>query len=218
MKIVGFGFRPTEVELVDFYLKLKLLDDPRAHVMTEIDLCNVAPWEVPVMLAKSVIPFSDREWFFFSPVDFKYSNSKRVNRRTKSGFWKPTGNDRKIRTWDTTTVIGTKKTLVFCIGRASKGVKAKWVIHEYHALNALTFHKNQKDFVLCRLIKKPGKTTEGGTDALICDEGESSRSVVSDCENQAIAGLPSGGTYTGMETVCEATHQADKSISPKEPP
>jgi len=41
------------------------------------------------------------------------------------------------------------------------------------------------------LIKKPGKTTEGGTDALICDEGESSRSVVSDCENQAIAGLPS---------------------------
>jgi len=47
MKIVGFGFRPTEVELVDFYLKLKLLDDPRAHVMTEIDLCNVAPWEVP---------------------------------------------------------------------------------------------------------------------------------------------------------------------------
>jgi len=42
------------------------------------------------------------------------------------------------------------------------------------------------------LIKKPEKKTEGGTAALICDEGESSRSVVSDYENQALAeGVPS---------------------------
>jgi len=42
------------------------------------------------------------------------------------------------------------------------------------------------------LIKKPGKATEGGTDALICDEGEPSRSMVSDFENQATAeGIPS---------------------------
>jgi len=50
----------------------------------------------------------------------------------------------------------------------------------------------QKALVLCRLIKKPGKTNKGGNDALICDEGESSGSVVSDCEHQAIAeGVPS---------------------------
>jgi len=47
MKIVGCGFRPTEVELVDFWLKYKLLDDPRARIMKEIDLCDVEPWEVP---------------------------------------------------------------------------------------------------------------------------------------------------------------------------
>jgi len=43
----------------------------------------------------------------------------------------------------------------------------------------------QRTYVLCRLIKKPGRTTEGGGDALACDEGEIN-------ENQAIAGgIPS---------------------------
>ncbi|XP_027908501.1 NAC domain-containing protein 35-like isoform X2 [Vigna unguiculata] len=213
-EIVGYGFRPTDEELVDFYLKHKLLgDDPRVHVLTHIDLCDVEPWEVPALLAKSEVQFKDPEWFFFSPVDFKYSNSKRVNRRTKCGFWKPTGKDRDVRTWDTNTVIGTKKTLVFHNGSASKGVKANWVIHEYHALN---FHQSQA-FVLCRLIKKPGKITEGKTDAVICDEVESSINLVSDYENQTrTERVPSGGMFTGVETICEATDQTDKGISPIE--
>ena len=46
--IVGLGFRPTEQELVNFYLKHKLLgDDPRVHVIPVIDLCDVEPWNVP---------------------------------------------------------------------------------------------------------------------------------------------------------------------------
>ncbi|XP_014521568.1 NAC domain-containing protein 40 [Vigna radiata var. radiata] len=217
MKIIGMGFRPSDEELVDFYLKHKLLDDdPRVHVLTDIDLSDVEPWEIPEMLAKSVIPFKDSKWFFFSPVNLKYSNSKRFKRTTKSGFWKPTGKPRDVRTGDTNTVIGTKKTLVFQSGHVSKGVSvnSNWVIHEYHALN---FLQNQNAFVLCCLIKKHGKTTEGGTAALICDEEESSSSLVSDYENQAIAeGVPSGDTFTGMETICQATHQEGNCISPME--
>ncbi|KOM56971.1 hypothetical protein LR48_Vigan11g000300 [Vigna angularis] len=169
MEIVGMGFRPTDEELVDFYLKHKLLDDdPLVHVLTDIDLSDVEPWEIPVeMLAKSVIAFKTSEWFFFSPVNLKYSNSKRFKRTTKSGFWKPTGKPRDVRTGDTDTVIGTKKTLVFQSGHVSKGVtvKSNWVIHEYHALNFL--------------------------------------------QSQ-------GGTFTGMETICQAKHQAEKCISPIE--
>ena len=98
-----------------------------------------------LMLAKSpsTIRFGDPDWFFFSPVDFKYSRSKRFNRTTKCGFWKATGKDRDIRTGDTNTVIGTKKTLVYYQGRVSCGVKSNWVIHEYHAV---TFHENQVRF------------------------------------------------------------------------
>ncbi|TKY64172.1 NAC domain-containing protein 14 [Spatholobus suberectus] len=48
MEIVGLGFRPTDEELVDFYLKHKLLhDDPGVLIIPEIDLCDVEPWEVP---------------------------------------------------------------------------------------------------------------------------------------------------------------------------
>ncbi|KAL2575415.1 hypothetical protein AAZV13_16G014500 [Glycine max] len=240
--IVGYGFRPTDEELVKFYLKHKLLDDdPCVHFILDVDLCEVEPWDLPcnlntkhysmhlhvtfilqcclilflfqiVLLADSAVRFNGREWFFFSPVDYKYSNSKRVNRTTKCGFWKPTGKDRGIRSKDTNNVIGTKKTLVYYQGRVSSGVKSNWVIHEYHAV---TFHESQRTFVLCRLMKKPGKTTEGGTDALICDEGGPSRSMVSDYENQATTqGIPSGGTFTGMETTFQGMHLAEKYFSP----
>nr|KYP39735.1 NAC domain-containing protein 69 [Cajanus cajan] len=207
--LVGLGFRPRDDELVGFYLKHKLLsDDPRVQVIPVIDLCQVDPWHVPVMLAESAIRFNDPEWFFFSPVDFKYSNSRRFNRTTKCGFWKTTGKERDIRSLDTNTVIGTKKTLVFYEGRVPRGVRSNWVIHEYHDA---TFHQSQRTFVLCRLMKKPEKKTKGGTDTQICDEGESSRSMVSDYENrQATAeGIPSGSTFTGVEIISQATPQTE---------
>ncbi|BAT98206.1 NAC domain-containing protein [Vigna angularis] len=157
---VGFRFRPTDEELVSYYLKHKLLgDDFSVQVIPEIDLCRVEPWDVP---AKSVIKSDDPEWFFFSSVDYKYSNSKRVNRTTEHGFWKATGNDRKIRIGGTNNVIGTKKTLVFHEGRVPRGVKTNWVIHEYHAL---TSHESQRTFVLCRLMKKFERKHEGGIEA-----------------------------------------------------
>ncbi|KOM38233.1 hypothetical protein LR48_Vigan03g161500 [Vigna angularis] len=185
MDVKGFGFRPTEEELVDYYLRHRLLgDDPQVHVIPDIDLCEVEPWDVPMLFGESDVQFDFPEWFFFSPVGFKYSNSKRINRTTKCGFWKPTGKDREIRSSDSNILIATKKTLVYYKGRVSRAEKSNWVIHEYHAV---TFHESQRTFVLCRLMKKPGGTTEGGG-----DEGESSRIMISGYENQSIAGgIPS---------------------------
>ncbi|TKY64173.1 NTM 9 [Spatholobus suberectus] len=199
---VGFRFRPTDEELVNYYLKHKSLgDDFPVHIIPEIDLCSVEPWDVKAM---SVIKSDDPEWYFFSPVDYKYSNRKRVNRTTKRGFWKATGNDRNVRMTGTNKVIGTKKTLVFHEGRVPRGVKTNWVIHEYHAIAS---HESQGTFVLCRLMKKPGKTTEGGIEAPIFDEGEPSTRIVSDCDNQATAeGIPPLDTITGIDI--EAIFQA----------
>ena len=45
---VGFRFRPTDEELVDYYLKHKLLGDEfPVHILPDIDLCKVEPWDVP---------------------------------------------------------------------------------------------------------------------------------------------------------------------------
>ncbi|XP_022631785.1 NAC domain-containing protein 71 isoform X2 [Vigna radiata var. radiata] len=206
-KIVGVGFRPTEQELVDFYLKHKLLaDDSRVDVIPVIDLCQVEPSDVPGILAKSRIRFGDPDWFFFSPVDFKYANSKRVNRKTEKGFWKATGKDRDIKSWNNNTLIATKKTLVYYTGSVSCGVKSIWVIHEYHAV---TFHESKRYFVLCRLMRKSGKAIEGGTDPVVCGEEEPSELNVSDYENQAT----SGGTVTGAEPIFQANSQSETYIS-----
>ncbi|BAT98205.1 Protein NTM1-like 9 [Vigna angularis] len=211
-KIVGVGFRPTEQELVDFYLKHKLLaDDSGVDVIPVIDLCQVEPSDVPGMLAKSRIRFGNPDWFFFSPVDFKYANSKRVNRKTEKGFWKATGKDRDIRSWNNNTLIATKKTLVYYTGSVSCGVKSIWVIHEYHAV---TFHESKRYFVLCRLMRKSGKTTEGGTDPVVCGEEEPSELNVSDYENQATSKeIPSGGKVTGAEPIFQANSQSETYVS-----
>ncbi|KAK7389723.1 hypothetical protein VNO78_25001 [Psophocarpus tetragonolobus] len=223
MDIVGVGFRPTEEELVDFYLKHMLLaDDPRVNIIPVIDLCDVEPWDVPsnpntlflhlIFFTFTLVLYSSLFFFFFFPVDFKYSNSRRVNRRTKLGFWKPTGADRKVKTWETNTVIGSKKTLVYYQGRVSSGVKSFWVIHEYHAL---TLHQTKRNFVLCRLMKKHQRTNKGVTDALICDKEKQSKSMISVFENLTTAEeIPSEGTFNGMETIFQETPQAEKYFSP----
>lgn len=92
-----------------------------------------------------MIKSDDPEWFFFSPRDYKYAKSKRLNRATKCGFWKATGTDRNIKIRGSNNVIGTKKTLVFYEGRVPSGVKTNWVIHEYRAV---TFDDSQVWFVL----------------------------------------------------------------------
>ena len=73
----------------------------------------------------------EKEWYFYCPRDRKYRNSTRPNRVTGAGFWKATGTDRPIYSSDGSKCIGLKKSLVFYKGRAAKGVKTDWMMHEF---------------------------------------------------------------------------------------
>jgi hypothetical protein len=81
------------------------------------------------------------------PREYKYAKSKRINRATKGGFWKPTGKDRKIKIRGTKNVVGIKKTLVYYERRAPDNVKTNYVMHEY---DNVTFEDNQVCFVTKR--------------------------------------------------------------------
>ncbi len=92
----------------------------------------------------------EKEWYFFSLRDRKYPTGMRTNRATEAGYWKATGKDRDVITRRRSRsnsacrppaahdqqLVGMKKTLVFYTGRAPKGEKTNWIMHEYRLVHA----------------------------------------------------------------------------------
>jgi hypothetical protein len=75
----------------------------------------------------------EEEWYFYCLKDQKYQKGRRINRATNAGFWKATGKDKEIYQASAMmpTIVGMKKTLVFYTGRAPRGEKTEWIMHEY---------------------------------------------------------------------------------------
>ncbi|KAL6183347.1 hypothetical protein ACLB2K_044758 [Fragaria x ananassa] len=157
----GFRFHPTDEELVNYYLKRKIIgQEIELDIIPEVDLYKCEPWE---LAEKSFLPSRDPEWYFFGPRDRKYPNGFRTNRATRAGYWKSTGKDGRVSSQN--RAIGMKKTLVYYRGRAPQGIRTDWVMHEYRLDDKAdclddTSAGIQDSFALCRVFKKNGICTE----------------------------------------------------------
>jgi len=146
----GFRFYPTDEELLVQYLCRKVAGhDFSLQIIADIDLYKFDPWELP-----SKAMFGEKEWYFFSPRDRKYPNGCRPNRVAGSGYWKATGTDKVITTAGRR--VGIKKALVFYVGKAPKGNKTNWIMHEYRLSDPQRKNGSSRldEWVLCRIYKK----------------------------------------------------------------
>ncbi|KAF7052625.1 hypothetical protein CFC21_060699 [Triticum aestivum] len=144
----GFRFHPTDEELITYYLSRKVSDFSFAtRAIADVDLNKCEPWDLP-----SKASMGEKEWYFFSMRDRKYPTGIRTNRATESGYWKTTGKDKEI--FHGGRLVGMKKTLVFYGGRAPKGEKTSWVMHEYRIQNKFPYKPNKEEWVVCRVFKK----------------------------------------------------------------
>ncbi|KAI4316171.1 hypothetical protein L6164_024177 [Bauhinia variegata] len=147
----GFRFHPTDEELITYYLINKISNaNFTGRAVTDVDLNKCEPWELP-----GKAKMGEKEWYFFSLRDRKYPTGVRTNRATNTGYWKTTGKDKEIFNSATSELVGMKKTLVFYKGRAPRGEKSNWVMHEYriHAKSSLRANK-QDEWVVCRVFQK----------------------------------------------------------------
>ncbi|XP_076900955.1 protein CUP-SHAPED COTYLEDON 2-like [Bidens hawaiensis] len=150
----GFRFHPTDEELITSYLINKISDSSfAAGVITDVDLNKCEPWDLP-----GKAKMGEKEWYFFSLRDRKYPTGVRTNRATNTGYWKTTGKDKEIFNGATSEIVGMKKTLVFYRGRAPRGEKTNWVMHEYQVHAKSAFRASKDEWVVCRVFQK----TAGG--------------------------------------------------------
>ncbi|CAN7053710.1 hypothetical protein IGI04_028519 [Brassica rapa subsp. trilocularis] len=154
----GFRFHPTDEELVSFYLRRKVEHRPLSiKLITQLDIYKYDPWDLPKFAMTG-----EKEWYFYCPRDRKYRNSTRPNRVTSAGFWKATGTDRPIYSSDGSKCIGLRKSLVFYKGRAAKGVKTDWMMHEFRLPSSSTHsdtHLSPNDsWAICRIFRKTSTT------------------------------------------------------------
>ncbi|OWM89551.1 hypothetical protein CDL15_Pgr024299 [Punica granatum] len=168
MMLPGFRFHPTDEELVLFYLKRKIQQRPLSiEIIKQLDIYKYDPWDLPKLASTG-----EKEWYFYCPRDRKYKNSTRPNRVTGAGFWKATGTDRPIYSSDGgNKCIGLKKSLVFYKGRAAKGVKTDWMMHEFR-LPTLTNSAPPKRYLgkgiippndawaICKIFKKANSAVQ----------------------------------------------------------
>lgn len=144
----GFRFHPTDEELISYYLSNKVSDFGfTSKAITDVDLNKSEPWDLPAKAS-----MGEKEWYFFSLRDRKYPTGMRTNRATEAGYWKTTGKDKEI--FRGGVLVGMKKTLVFYRGRAPKGEKTNWVMHEYRLETKLAFKTSKEEWVVCRVFQK----------------------------------------------------------------
>ncbi|CAH9108651.1 unnamed protein product, partial [Cuscuta epithymum] len=144
---VGYRFRPTDLELVDYFLRGKIMGVPITHpIIHTINIYETHPRDI---LCKYGTVGEDACYFFVK------QSRKRPSRKAGNGYWRASGSH-PVRAGK--KEIGSKKTFAYHEGfqqkSGFKGLKTDWLMQEF-TLN----HNTGDDYVLVKIYyhKKNGK-------------------------------------------------------------
>lgn len=157
----------------------------------------------------------EKEWYFYSVRDRKYPSGVRTNRATDAGYWKATGKDREVISsgrGQAQCLVGMKKTLVFYKGRAPKGDKTNWVMHEYRMESTAGSMINlvpKDEWVICRIFNK---SFSGKKEAMVLENVYGHATQISDellptVSNSLISLLDSNIGHEGAGKVLRCASQ-----------
>ncbi|XP_020597850.1 NAC domain-containing protein 21/22-like, partial [Phalaenopsis equestris] len=167
-----------------------------------------------IYLVSEIACIRGREWYFFSLRDKKYATGQRTNRATRLGYWKATGKDRHV--FRKGALVGMRKTLVFYQGRAPKGKKTPWVMHEFRmecSSCSPNFSSFKEDWVLCRAFCKcRSLSTKVRMEA--CDEDAGSSSLPPLMDSQITSHDQASLSHEELEQVpCFSSFSASQSAA-----
>ncbi|KAI9160557.1 hypothetical protein LWI28_009386 [Acer negundo] len=168
----GYKFFPHDEELILAYLMKKVSNRSLpCNVIVDVNLYKFNPWDLADILKQQ--RGKKEKWYIFTPRERKYPKGNRPSRKAGDGFWKASGavqnikyNHRKLYNEEVYgniaygDIIGTKKALVFYIGKPPNGDrKTKWIMHEYDLYNkdlspnkkGTSNDKRLDDWVLCTI-------------------------------------------------------------------
>ncbi|VFQ77327.1 unnamed protein product [Cuscuta campestris] len=159
----GWGFHPTDEELIVDYLARMVKNEPlpRNKIMI-VNLYDYNPQELSGMCREKGRG-EEESCYFFTPTVRKYKMGQRPDRAAKDGYWKSTSAKEAIKNSDGQTV-GFKRSLVFYIGKSSaskeRSVKTNWLMQEYRVDDSRVSHRTHEhtmmldNWVLCKLYKR----------------------------------------------------------------
>ncbi|XP_012853254.1 PREDICTED: NAC transcription factor NAM-1-like [Erythranthe guttata] len=169
----GIRFKPKDEELIVFYLKPKVDEQPVPP--SEINIVDFYQYDPQTLADEHPSRLGQKEWYFFTFREKKYQNGKRPNRSAGNGYWKATAADKPIHLDQTEQIIGYKKNLVYYEGDHKYSRKTDWIMHEYKLPIADPTPKTEKlpedendmrldSWVICRIHKRETKSNKAELD------------------------------------------------------
>ena len=167
---LGVTFRPTNDELVSYYLAHKVAgvsEQFYAGIVHDFDVFGEQePWEIWQIFGDSIFkdPVAGHEdLYFFTKLKKSYPKGKSNYRKVGSGTWKGQNTGTQVRSdSDENVVTGSKKRFHYENGnRGEQENGVSWIMFQY----SISPTTHSSDYVLCQIHKKypsPSKLHDHG--------------------------------------------------------